>query len=37
MGAWGVKALESDEGLDLLSAIKELLFSENKVLDQNSL
>ncbi|MBP1995477.1 DUF4259 domain-containing protein [Paenibacillus eucommiae] len=25
MGAWGIKALESDEGLDLLSAIEELL------------
>ncbi len=28
MGAWGVKALESDEGLDSLSLIKE--FSESK-------
>jgi len=25
MGAWGIKALESDEGLDILTAIEDLL------------
>lgn len=34
MGAWGIKAMESDEGLDLLSVIEELLPSETVDLSE---
>lgn len=34
MGAWGIKALESDEGMDLLSEIKELLPCETLDLSE---
>ncbi|RAV22314.1 DUF4259 domain-containing protein [Paenibacillus contaminans] len=34
MGAWGIKAMESDEGLDLLGVIKELLPCETVDLSE---
>lgn len=34
MGAWGIKAMESDEGLDLLAVIKDLLPCETVDLSE---
>ena len=34
MGAWGIKALERDEGLDVLDILKNEYVPEHPVMDQ---